>query len=160
MNRSSRPSRTCYYGSMKMFKRLILSLAVSLLAAGVLGLGLSTTQKMEVNKGFFFGQQVGQSPLPESGVYTIKRQGFPATYRETHTVNLRSGANTSYDSIPTSKLLAVINIVFWMSLLVVLLSPVAIFYRPKKHEPELEITHGEVKQADTEPRVQVKPVKK
>ncbi len=117
---------------MKTLKRLFFSLLVSFLLAGALGLGIQTSQKYDVREGFAYGPPTNQQYTAEKGTFSIKRYGFPATYKEVQHVVLETGTDTNYESKPFTFWLAVVNVVFWMSLLVAILSPVSIFFRPKK----------------------------
>lgn len=121
---------------MKMFKRLLTSLFISFVLATALGLGINTTQSYDVREGFAYGLPANQQIIAENGTFHVKRYGFPATYKETQSVHLQSEANGSYESKPFTFWLAAVNVVFWMSLLVAVLSPVSIFFRPKKRESE------------------------
>lgn len=130
---------------MKMITRLFKSLFVSLMMAIVLGLALWNTNKVSVTKGFVFGPPIAQQIMSEDGTYTVKRWGFPATYKETQFFHATNGNyQTSYESKPFNTLLAIVNVVFWMSLLVSILSPVTIFFRPKKHDKKASQKLNEV----------------
>lgn len=135
---------------MKTLKRLFFSLFISFILAGALGLGIQTSQHYDVQEGFAYGSPSNQQFTAEKGSFHVKRFGFPATYKETQSVHLDSGATGSYESKPFSFWLAVVNVVFWMSLLVAILSPISIFFRPKKKtekpaEPKNEVKPTEEK---------------
>lgn len=116
---------------MKMISRLLRFLLLSLVISTALGLGSWSSSRAEVKKGFVFGPPFAQTVIPETGTFTIKRQGFPATYKETQTVRLQSGPENSYDSKARSWWLAAVNVVFWMSLVAAILSIVNVFFKPR-----------------------------
>ncbi len=141
---------------MKTLKRLLASLGLSFFIALGLGAGIQTSQSFEVPDNFAYGPPATQKLTEEPGMYTVKRYGFPSTYKETQTVALQSGAKGSYESKPFGLWLLAVNVVFWMSLLVALLSPVAIFFRPKKKAEKPTDTSNETKPPEAKPTNEAK----
>mgnify|MGYP001165756678 CR=1 FL=1 len=126
---------------MKRLKTLTLLLLLSFAAALGLGAGLNSSSTFQVQKGFGFGPPPVQQKMADAGEYKVTRHGFPATYKEVQSFKSsgQQAYETSYDSRPFSLILLVTNIVFWVCLLVSVLAPITIFWRPvKKTLPELK----------------------
>ncbi len=136
---------------MKTLRKLAVIIFVSVVIAAAIGIGASTRTSTSVGKGFYFGPPEAQQKMEYGGVYGVSRRGFPATYREIQKFQATDGATfeTSYDSKPFNLFLLVINVVLLLSLLVALLAPITIFWRPKKKL-------NEVKPTEKKPASQVK----
>ncbi|MBL8121756.1 hypothetical protein JNM87_03330 [Candidatus Saccharibacteria bacterium] len=130
---------------MKKLKRLSVSIIVSFLVALCVGLGVNTFQGYDVKRGFAFGPPQDQQTTSYRGWYGIKRWGFPATYLEVHSFQPGEGAsgNFYYTAKPLSPLLVVTNVVLLMSFIVAMLSPITIFWRPKKASSVIEMDKNE-----------------
>ncbi len=117
---------------MKRLKTLMLLVLVSFGAALALSAGITSSDAFQVGKGFGFGPPPVQQKMADAGEYKITRRGFPATYKEVQSFKSsgEQAYETSYDSRPFSLALMVTNIVFWVSLLVSVLAPITIFWRP------------------------------
>ncbi len=143
---------------MKKAKKLTVVILISVLVACFFGAGTSTKESIAVQKGFAFGPPVLQQRMDTNGEYVVRRWGYPGTYRE---VQIFRGAGenpyeVSYTSRAFSLVTVVANIVFLMSFIVALLSPITIFWRPQKKSTEVKPTEkkteSQVKKAHADTR--------
>lgn len=107
---------------------------------------------MSVPKGFAFGAPNNQTRMSVDGVYSVTFYGSPSPYKVTETFRPTGDVfNTlSYDAVPFNGFIIVTNFVFWLSLLVALLAPITIFWRPQKRKL------SQVKLAEQQAEPQVK----
>jgi hypothetical protein len=142
---------------MKRLKRLGLSLLCIALLAVVFSVVPSHSYKVDVAKGFAYGDPKAQTHVTSAGTFQDRKYGFPATYREIQSFHPADGAYAaaSFEPQPMSLFYVGVNIVFWVGLMVALLAPVTIFWR-KKALPAVEKVKGEPKEsqvkADANPR--------
>jgi hypothetical protein len=108
-------------------------------------------RKVDVPKGFYYGEATNQAATQAEATFTRKWYGFPATVAEKEVVSYTEGnyESATYDIQKFSWFYAGVNAVFWMGLVAALLAPLTIFYRPKKKL-------NEVKPTEKKPASQVK----
>ncbi len=142
---------------MKTLRKLVSILFFSLLIAVGIGAGANSRAGETVQKGFHFGPPAAQQKMEHNGFFHIKRWGFPATYREVQSFQATDGATyqTAYVSRPFSFLLLLTNVVLLMSFFVAVLSPITIFWRPKRELYEAKFPEEKVEsqvKANANPR--------
>lgn len=142
---------------MKKIKHLVVILVLLIVIAAVLSLTIVRRDTYEVGKGFYYGAPQSQNTTTIGGTYTVNRYGFPSTYREQQTFTPDGDIfnESTYENHGFDGLYVLTNILFWMGLFVALLSPLTIFYRPKKHidnEPEHQ-SHDDFTEIETPSQV-------
>jgi|JI6StandDraft_1071083.scaffolds.fasta_scaffold04046_13 hypothetical protein len=144
---------------MKTLKRLILSLVFIFILASVLSLALTRRHEVKVERGFTYGPATAQVASTTPGSFVTVYYGFPSTYKEVQSFR-PDGDVFSESSVTVQEwdwLYVISNIVFWTGLFVAILSPVTIFWRPKKKQPAATTSVNEVKGTDDKTTSQVKP---
>lgn len=143
---------------MKKFKRLLFLLLLFAVIALVLSFTIVRRDTYEVGKGFSYGAPQAQTTTAIAGIFTINRYGFPSTYREQHTFVPRGDIfnESTYEAQPFDSLYLITNFIFWLGLFAALLSPLTIFYRPKKKLIETTQNKSQVESTDAEMPSQVK----
>lgn len=127
---------------LKFVKKIVWLFGISLFAAIILSTVPARSHTVTVPEGFAFGNPKSQQRMVSSGSYTVKRYGFPATYREVQSFSPAdySYAAVSFEQQGTSVVYVVVNIVFWLGLLAGLLAPITIFWRPAKKSNQVKST--------------------
>lgn len=134
-------------------------LLVVLIIATVASIVPYKSRSATVPTGFHYGEPANQSVTTKNAELTRQWRGFPVPISEKEAV-LYPGEGfyeaTTYDIVKLNYWYIVINIIFWTGLIVALLSPITIFYRPKKKpvevKPTEKKTESQVKQAYADTR--------
>lgn len=124
---------------MRKVLRLLVASIVLLLIAGVLSIANVRTKKVPVTEGFVYGPPTAQAASTTKGMFIVKYYGYPTTYKEQHLFQPTGDvfSESSYDFQPFDWFYVVSNMMFWSALFVAVLSPVTIFWRPKKPTSKL-----------------------
>lgn len=119
---------------MKRTKRIVMWFLLMFTLAGALSYFPTRSRSVDIKSGFKYGEPSNQIEANGDGKFVRTWRGFPATIHETETVKYPGGnyyESTVYEIQQFSLARLVMNLIYWVGLMVALLAPVTIFYRPK-----------------------------
>lgn len=94
----------------------------------------SRSRSVDIKSGFKYGEPSNQTEAKADGEFVRTWRGFPATIHETETVKYPGGSyyeSTVYEIQKFSLTRLITNLIYWVGLMIALLAPITIFYRPK-----------------------------
>lgn len=143
-----------YYAGMKRMKRVVLWFVIMFALAAVLSYFPSRSRSAEVQKGFRYGEPANQSEAQGNGTFIRTWQGFPLPVKESETVKYPTQTyyeSTVYEIQTFSLVRLVINLIFWVGLITALLSPITIFWRPRKKTPVTAVAANDASSNEPQP---------
>lgn len=143
---------------MKKFKRFIFLLLLFTIVSALLSVLIVRRTSDTVAKGFAFGAPNSQMTTAADGTYSVNYYGYPSTYRVQETFKPTGDIfnESTYEKLPFNLFYVLSNFIFWMGLFMALLSPLTIFYRPKKKLREPAPAESQMQPTEAETPSQVK----
>lgn len=118
---------------MKKITRLVVAILVIIVIATFLSVAITRRTVISVGKGFTYGPASAQVTSVTSGKFTTIYYGFPSMYKAEQTFR-PAGDVFSESSVviePFDVSYVISNMIFWSGLMVSILAPVTILFRPK-----------------------------